>query len=150
VATADGYVTTRRGAVHGQARTWLAEAQRRLATAESLAATDPVAALAEAQQAAHWAGQARRAALADVDAWSPPGGGFAGGGDDALAGLAGAILGGILVGGGRPGYRRSRYGRGWGAWGGNGFGGSVTRSRRVGGGGSFRGGGSRRGGGGRF
>jgi LPXTG-motif cell wall-anchored protein len=149
VATANEYITTRRGAVASQARTWLAEAQRRLATAESLAATDPVAALAEAQQASQWAGQARRAALADVDAWSPPGGGFAGGGSDALAGLAGAILGGILVGGGGPGYRRSRYGGGWGAWGGNGFGGSGTRSRRSGGGG-FGGGRSWRGGGGRF
>lgn len=152
VATANEYITTRRGAVASQARTWLAEAQRRLATAESLAATDPVAALAEAQQAGQWASQARQAALADVDAWSPPGGGFAGGGQDALAGLAGAILGGILVGGGGPGYRRSRYGGGWGAWGGNGFGGSGTRSRRSGGGGfggGFRGG-SRRGGGGRF
>jgi uncharacterized membrane protein YgcG len=153
VASANEYITTRRGVVASQARTWLAEAQRRLATAEALAATDPVAALAEAQQATQWAGQARRAALADVDAWSPPGGGFAGGGDDALAGLAGAILGGILLGGG---YRGPRYGRigygggwgGWGGWGGNGFGGSGSRVRRGGGGGF--GGGSRRGGGGRF
>jgi uncharacterized membrane protein YgcG len=144
VASASQYIDTRRGAVASQARTWLAEAQRRLATAESLAATDPVAALAEAQQASQWASQARRTALADVDAWSPPGGGFAGGGNDALAGLAGAILGGILAGGG-PRYRRSPYG---GGWGGNGFGGSATRARRGGGGGF--GGGSRRGGGGRF
>jgi uncharacterized membrane protein YgcG len=151
VASANEYVTTRRGAVASDARTWLAEAQRRLATAESLAATDPVAALAEAQQASQLAGQARRAALADVDSWSPPGGGFAGGGDQALAGLAGAILGGILVGGGgygRPRYGRPGYGGGWGGWGGNGFGGSGSRARRGGGGGF--GGGSRRGGGGRF
>lgn len=151
IASANEYITTRRGAVASQARTWLAEAQRRLATAESLAATDPVTALAEAQQAGQWAGQARRAALADVDSWSPPGGGFAGGGQDALGGLAGAILGGILVGGGygRPRYGRRQYGGGWGGgWGGTGFGGSGSRARRGGGGGF--GGGSRRGGGGRF
>lgn len=144
VWAADEYITTRRGAVASQARTWLAEAQRRLASAESLAPGDPVAALAEAQQASHWAGQARRAALADVDSWSPPGGGFAGGGADPLAGIAGAILGGILAGGAGPRYRRSRHG----GWGGIGYGGSTSRARR-GGGGSF-GGGSRRGGGGRF
>jgi hypothetical protein len=136
IASANEYITTRRGAVASQSRTWLAEAQRRLATAESLATTDPVTALAEAQQASQWAGQARRAALADVDAWSPPGGGFAGGGQDALGGFAGAILGGILVGGGygRPRYGRRGYGGGWGGWGGNGFGGSSSRARRGGGG----------------
>ncbi len=154
VSTANEYITTRRGAVASQARTWMAEAQRRLASAEALAADDPVAALAEAEQASHWADQARQAAMEDVDAWAPPGGGIAGGGNEVLAGLAGAILGGILAGGMGPRRYGRRYGRGWGGgwgggwsggwsgglgggwggWGGNGFGGSGSRSRRGGGG----------------
>ena len=94
----------------GQARALLADAQRRLARAEELAEPDPVAALAEAQQAERLAEQAGLAARSDVDQWRTPGGyrapgpgGFAGpgsGGEAALGGLAGAILGGILVGGG--------------------------------------------------
>jgi hypothetical protein len=131
VAAAGDFIATRRAAVTSQARTWLAEAQRRLARAEALAATDPVSALDEAQQATRLAGQASQSARLEVESWSPPGGGFAGGGD---AGFAGALLGGILASGVGHHYGHSGYG------------GSRTRTRRSGGGGGAR----RHGGGGRF
>ena len=136
VAAASDFVTTRRGAVGGQARTWLAEAQRQLARAEAFAATDPVSALAAAQEAHRLAASAGQSARTDVDGWSS--GGSWGGGRGGGAGdvVLGAILGGILSGGGGGG--RSRGG-GWGGGGGGGgwsggFGGSGARSRRGGGG----------------
>lgn len=156
VAATGDFITTRRGAVGGQARAWLAEAQRHLALAESLAQTDPVTALTEAQEAHRLAASAGQSARADVQQWSGPGGyagygggyGGHGGGIDAGS-LAGAVLGGILAGGVRSG---GGFGGGFGSgglgggWGGGGFGGSGSRGRRTGGGG----GGGRRGGGGRF
>jgi uncharacterized membrane protein YgcG len=155
IAAAESFVNTRRGAVGGQARALLADAQRRLARAEELAEPDPVTALAEAQQAERLAEQAGVSARSDVDQWRTPGGygpgGFAGpgsGSEAALGALAGAILGGILVGGGGP--RRGGFGGGFGGFGGGGFGGGGRR----GGGGGFSpggfGGSGRRGGGGRF
>lgn len=151
VAAANSYITTRRGAVDTSARSTLVEAERRLAHAESLAAADPVTALAEAQQAQSLAATSSRIARADVLRFSD---GYdrtvyPSGGDD----IFGAILGGLITGGG-GGYRsRSRSGGSWGggswgggSWSGGGFGGSSSRGRRTGGGG----GGGRRGGGGRF
>jgi uncharacterized membrane protein YgcG len=145
IAAATDFVTTRRGAVGGQARTLLAEAQRRLDRAVALAADDPVAALAEAQQADRLAEQASRAAQADVDGWGSGGfGGRPGGADAFGGGLAGAILGGILMGGaGRHHHHGSTWSSGSGGFGG-GFGGSG------GFGGGFGGSGARHGGGGRF
>ncbi|MEU8235344.1 TPM domain-containing protein [Actinoplanes sp. NPDC048967] len=143
VAAAGDFITTRRGAVDAGARASLSEAQRHLALAESLAGSDPVAALGEAQQAQQLAASAGQAARADVQSW---GGGYGnrGGFDEAFAG---AVLGGILS-GGRGGFGRGGGGGfGGGGWGGGGFGGSASRGRRSGGGG---GGGGRRGGGGRF
>ncbi len=146
IAAATDFVGTRRGAVGGQARTLLAEAQRRLDRAVALAADDPVAALAEAQQADRLAEQAGRAAQADVDGWSSGGfGGRPGGGDAFAGGLAGAILGGILMGGaGRHQHHGSTWSSGSGGFGG-GFGGGSG-----GFGGGFGGSGTRHGGGGRF
>ena len=148
IAAAADFLNTRRGAVGSHARTLLAEAQRHLVRAETLATEDPVAALAEAQRADQIAEQAGRAAQSDVDGWAgyAQPGGFAGGGrSSGIDGLAGAILGGILIGGGRGGWG--------GGWGGGGYGGGGRR----GGGGGFGGrspggfgGSSRRGGGGRF
>ena len=153
ISAAGDFVNTRRGAVGERARTLLAEAQRHLDKAVALAQSDPVTALAEAQQADQIAEQATRAAHSDVDQWSSPRGpgGFAGpaGGGSGLDGLAGAILGGILIGGARGrGYGGGGFG---GGFGGGGFGGGGFR----GGGGSFGGHsaggfGGRRGGGGRF
>jgi uncharacterized membrane protein YgcG len=162
IAAATDFITTRRGAVGGQARTLLAEAQRHLERAVALAADDPVTALAEAQQADRLAEQASRAAQADVDGWSPGGfGGRPGAGDAFAGGLAAAILGGILMGGGRHHHHGSTWSSGSGGFGGGfggsggfggGFGGSGARHGGGGGfgGGGFGGGGGRHGGGGRF
>jgi ABC-type transporter Mla subunit MlaD len=146
ISAATDFVDTRRGAVREQARTLLAEARRLLGHAIAIAETDPVTALAEAQQADRLAEQASRAAQSDVDHWRQPVG-FAGpGAGGGLGGLAGAVLGGILIGSasGRSGWGggfgsggRSRGGR----FGGGGFGGRAP--------GGF-GGSGRRGGGGRF
>jgi hypothetical protein len=153
VAAASDFITTRRGAVDAGARASLSEAQRHLALAESLASTDPVAALAAAQQAQSLAASASESARHDVANWGGYGGygsGYGGRGFDAGS-FAGAVLGGILAGQSRGGS----WGGGWGGgggygggWGGGGFGGSGSRGRRTGGGGG--GGGGRRGGGGRF
>ncbi|GAA3338328.1 hypothetical protein GCM10020358_18030 [Amorphoplanes nipponensis] len=148
VAAASDFITTRRGAVDAGARASLSEAQRHLALAEGLAASDPAAALTEAQQAQQLAASAGHAARADVQSWGGYGGGYGGQGGFDGGAFAGAVLGGILAGGG--GFRGGGggYGGGWGGggWGGGGFGGSASRGRRSGGGG----GGGRRGGGGRF
>ncbi|SNY64802.1 TPM domain-containing protein [Paractinoplanes atraurantiacus] len=129
VFAANDFITTRRGAVDYNARAALSEAQRHLSLAESLAASDPVTALAEAQQAHQLASRAGQSARVDVQTWGGGGGYRQPGGFDAGA-FAGAVLGGILAGGGRS------HG---------GFGGSNRR-----GGGGHSGGGGRRGGGGRF
>lgn len=99
VDAATEFITNRRGAVGAQARTRLAEAQRRLDEAAGLAASDPVAAVAAARSAQNLAEQAAAAARDDVTRWSMPSrGGFGpsvviGGG----GGLTGAVLGGILL-----------------------------------------------------
>ncbi|WP_418958927.1 TPM domain-containing protein [Streptomyces tritici] len=139
VGAAADYVTTHRGAVGSEARTRLAEAQRRLDRAGELTeAGDPQGALAEARQADALARQAQDLAEQDVRGYGYPGPSRTAGG----SGLGGAVLGGIILGG--------LFGGGSGGFGGGGFGGGFG-----GGGpgpGSFGGGGTRgrRGGGGRF
>ncbi|WP_308016477.1 TPM domain-containing protein [Jidongwangia harbinensis] len=131
VAAAGDFITTRRGAVDAGARASLSEAHRHLTLAESLATTDPVQAVIEAQQAQRLAASANQAARADVDRWG--GGGLGGGygGFDAGS-FAGAVLGGIIAGGGRS---RGGFGGGrGGGFSGGGFGGSGSRGRRTGGG----------------
>ncbi|MFJ8748362.1 TPM domain-containing protein [Streptomyces sp. NPDC102441] len=144
IGAAADYVTTNRGAVGSQARTRLAEAQRRWETARELSeGPDPQAALTEAQQADALAAQARSLAEQDVRGYRD-GSGF--GGPRGGGGAGGAVLGGILLGGllggGRGGGLGGGFGGGFGGSGG-GFGGGP---------GSFGGGGTRgrRGGGGRF
>ncbi|MFD0023464.1 TPM domain-containing protein [Streptomyces sp. NPDC058382] len=141
IGAAADYIGTHRGAVGSQARTRLAEAQRRLERAGELAGTDDAqGALAEAHRADSLAGQAQSLAEQDVRAYGNRGGpgGVQGGGMGGAV-LGGILLGGLLGGGGRGG------GFGGGGFGGGGFGGG-------GGPGSFGGGGTRgrRGGGGRF
>ncbi|MGW2085892.1 TPM domain-containing protein [Streptomyces sp. NPDC001880] len=135
IAAAADYISTNRGAVGSQARTRLAEAQRRLERSRELAgAGDPQGALAEAQQADSLAGLARSLAEQDVRSYgSGPGGTRAGGGGTGGAVLGGIILGGLLGGGGRGG---GGYGGGFGGGGGGpgSFGGGGTRGRRGGGG----------------
>jgi uncharacterized membrane protein YgcG len=138
VSAAEDFITARRGAVGAEARTRLAEAGRVLVEAESLAATDPDAALAASQRANSLAAAAIARARNDVDGFAvqDPGGygpGYRTGGSGGN-GVMGAVLGGILIntllsggGGGRRGG-----GGGFGIPGG--FGGAGSRSRRGGGG----------------
>ncbi|WP_370414707.1 TPM domain-containing protein [Streptomyces fradiae] len=146
IGAAADYVTTHRGAVGAEARTRLAEAQRRLDRAEQLADEDPAAALSEAQQADALARRAQDLAEQDVRRYGNPNGlggatgGVAGSGG---GGLGGAVLGGIILGGLFGGGGPSRGGSGGSGGFGGGFGGGP---------GSFGGGGTRGrlGGGGRF
>ncbi|MFJ6515013.1 TPM domain-containing protein [Streptomyces sp. NPDC091406] len=150
IGAAADYITTNRGAVGSQARTRLAEAQRRWERARELSATDAQGALAEARQADALAGQAMALAEQDVRGFrSPQGpggmGGLGGGGGGGMGGavLGGIILGGLFGGGGRGGGYGGGFGGGFGGGRSGGFGGGP---------GSFGGGGTRgrRGGGGRF
>ncbi|WP_431800164.1 TPM domain-containing protein [Microbacterium kunmingense] len=149
VAAAEDYITTRRGAIGANARTRLAEAGAAAVRADHLQATDPRAALAEAQRAQALADEALSSAQRDVGAFDRggynsdgmfDGGPSGGGGSDIL----GAILGGIVVNSLRGGGGSSRRSGGSGSFGRR-SGGAVFRT------GSFGGGGTRgRRGGGRF
>ncbi|MFD8799477.1 TPM domain-containing protein [Streptomyces atroolivaceus] len=140
IGAAADFVATNRGAVGSQARTRLAEAQRRWERAGELSAgNDPQGALAEARQADALAAQARSLAEQDVRGYRDRNGfgGPRGGGGTGGAVLGGIILGGLL-GGGRGGMGGG-YGGGFGPSGGFGggpgsFGGGGTRGRRGGGG----------------
>ena len=132
IQAADDFITTRRGAVGAEARTRLAEAQRRFEA--GLGAPDPIAALEQVQAADTLADQAYVLAQQDEarvrDAQRRDGG---------SGSLGTIVLGGILIdamtrGGGSYGGSRgpsfpSGGGRGPGS-----FGGSATRGRRSGGG----------------
>ncbi|MFC5882066.1 TPM domain-containing protein [Streptomyces virginiae] len=138
IGAATDYITTTRGAVGSQARTRLAEAGRRLDRAGALAAGDPPAALAEAQQADALARQAQQLAEQDVRAYQDPYAGRRGGGQGGAV-LGGIILGEILRGGFAGGGRGGGGFGGFGGGGGSGpgsFGGGGTRGR-MGGGGRF-------------
>ncbi|MBT2365146.1 TPM domain-containing protein [Streptomyces sp. ISL-10] len=124
-AAAD-YITTHRGAVGSEARTRLAEAQRRLERAEALGEGDAQAALTEAQHADAPARQALSLAENDVRGYVGPGGQggpFGPGGGSGLGGgtgLGGAVLGGIILGGmfggggeGRGGFADGAFGDGF-------------------------------------
>ncbi|MFJ8445735.1 TPM domain-containing protein [[Kitasatospora] papulosa] len=127
VGAAADYITTHRGAVGSQARTRLAEAERRWERAGELSAVDdPRGALAEARQADALAAQARSLAERDVRGYHDRND-FGGG-----SGAGGAVLGGIIL-GGLPGCGP---GGGFGGSGGvpGSFGGGGTRGRRGGGG----------------
>ncbi|MER7518627.1 TPM domain-containing protein [Streptomyces sp. NPDC126499] len=145
IGAAGDYITTHRGAVGAEARTRLAEAQRRLDRAGELAGDDPQSALAEAQRADALARRAQELAEQDVRTYGNPNGlgGVTGVGGAGGGGLGGAVLGGILLGGLFGGGRGGGFGGHGGGFGGGGFGGGP---------GSFGGGGTRGrlGGGGRF
>lgn len=123
------YIRARRGGVGSEARTRLAEAERNLQQAVAVQSTDPVSALAYAQQANALAAQAADMAQQDVDGFG--GGGFGGGfGGGRGNGMGGAILGGILI---DSILRGGSHGGGWGGGGFGGFGGGGF----GGGGGGF-------------
>ncbi|MEU9295801.1 TPM domain-containing protein [Streptomyces sp. NPDC048266] len=150
IGAASDYIATHRGAVGSEARTRLAEAQRRWEKAQALAeADDPQTALAEAQRADALARRAQDLAEQDVRTYGNPNGlgGVTGVGGNAGGGLGGAVLGGIILGGlfggGRGGGHGGFGGGSGGGFGGGGFGGgpgsfggSGTRGR-LGGGGRF-------------
>lgn len=130
--SANEFITTRRGGVGSAARTRASEADRHLAQATALVATDPVAALAEAQQASQLAAAALDYARADVSSFESQsqagGGSYA---DSGYRGSGGADLGGILT-----GWLLGGGGGGGGSWGGGGSSGSYrsgsSRSSRSG------------------
>ncbi|MEU9285273.1 hypothetical protein AB0D57_11235 [Streptomyces sp. NPDC048275] len=104
VALAADFVTTHRGAVDGEARTRLAEAERHLAPASPT--------LADVQRADELARDTERLAERDVLAYGNPYAGPEG------TGVGGAVLGGILL-GNAPGAPAAS------------FGGPRTRNRRA-------------------
>ncbi|MBY8877071.1 TPM domain-containing protein [Streptomyces sp. PLK6-54] len=147
VAAARDIVTTHRGAIGSQARTRLAEAERRLRLAEASAVTDPAAALEHAHDADRLAREAQAFAGQDVSGFADLGGfgGFGGHGvgrrtTGGMGGMGGALLGGILLGGvlGGGGGGFGGTGGDFGGFGGGpgSFGGGQTRGR-MGGGGRF-------------
>ncbi|MHA7133504.1 TPM domain-containing protein [Oerskovia turbata] len=145
VRATNDYIETRRGAVGPEARTRLSEAIRLLGEARALQASDPVRALATAQQADSLAQSAAQLAQRDASAWeSQQGGpGMFGGGSGGGSNVGGMVLGGILLDqilrGGGGGGHRSGGGFG-GGFGGGGFGGGRSSGGRSGGGRSSRGG----------
>jgi uncharacterized membrane protein YgcG len=146
------FIASRRRGVGEVARTRLAEAQRHLATASGLLATDVAAAQNEGQRALTLAQDAYRQAQDDFSDWDQGGPGWgqrrSSGGDqtaEVLGSILGGVIGGVLSGGGRSGG-------GWGGspWGGSGGGIDFGRSSGGGwgGGGGFGSGGFGGGGGG--
>jgi hypothetical protein len=126
--SAEDYVSTRRGGVGAAARTRLAEAHRHYRLAVTAGPADPESGLREAQRADALAQQARALAEEDVARFRysepAPVSGRSGG-----AGLAGAVLGGILIDSLLSGAGR---GGGFGVGGGLGpgsFGGTGSRGR---------------------
>ena len=118
VQSANEYVTTRRGGIGATARTRASEAERHLAEATALAASDPVGALREAKQAIALAESALEYARSDVEGFSAvPADSYGSDGAD-----LGGILGDWLLGGGGNSGRSSGGGGGW-------FGGGGGSSR---------------------
>ncbi len=145
ITAADDFITTRRGGVGASARTRLAEARRHFQQAIAGAQDHPEAAVDEAQRADALAKEARSLAEQGIAEFSRGLGGGAGdfgggagdfggsGGDfggsgDAQSGVAGAILGGILI-DWEPGRPADRSGAGELGTPGS-FGGAGTRGRR--------------------
>ncbi|MCX5042700.1 TPM domain-containing protein [Aldersonia sp. NBC_00410] len=137
IAAATDFISTRRGAVNAQARTRLAEGQRRLDEARRLAATEPEEALEHARAATELGSRALLSAQADVEHWESsrqP----VGGGPDVGAVLGGVLIDSILRGGFAGGSPGRRYGSGGHArMGSPGSFGGAGSSRRIGGGGRF-------------
>jgi uncharacterized protein YukE len=100
IATANDFISTRRGAIGATARTRLAEANAAYADAVGSQSTDPARALDRATRAYDLASQALSSARSEVDAFNTGGwgGGWSGGGYNRGSDLGGDILGGILGG----------------------------------------------------
>jgi uncharacterized membrane protein YgcG len=125
------FIASRRRGVGEVARTRLAEAQRNLADATGLLATDPSEALARGKRAQALAREAYQLAQDDFSDWDQGGPGWGQrrgrGGDqtvELLGSILGGVIGGVLAGGGRSG----------GGWGGSPWGGGGDAGRSIGGG----------------
>jgi uncharacterized membrane protein YgcG len=151
IRQAEAFIGARSSGIGREARTRLAEAQRHLAQADTIKATDLAGATIEAQRADNMATSAYSLASADFtgyDTGSRYGGGRRGGGAGVGANVGGAILGGIIGGmlaggrGGRGGFGGTPWGSG-GGWTGGGSHGSFGGfgGGGHGGGGGFGGGG---------
>ena len=155
VDAATSFISTRRGAISSVPRTRLDQASAQLSRAESLATSDPKAALTAAGEASELARTALSAAQRELDSayaaqQSPFGGGdrygdYRSGYGSSGSGLGDAILGGIIGGilsGGGASRRNDRdwggFGGGWGGSGGfgggfsGGFSSGTSRSSRGG------------------
>jgi uncharacterized membrane protein YgcG len=143
---ARAFIGTRRNGIGREARTKLAEAERHLGLADSLAATDLNTATIEAGVATNMATAAYNLAsgdFVDYERGTSPrgGGGYGGGGGSNVAGaILGGIIGGMLSGGRGGGFGGTRWGSG-GGWTGGGGGGFGGFGGSHGGGGSWSGGG---------
>jgi len=126
---ATSFIGPRGGGVRRTARTRLASADRLLAQANAVAATDPRRALEMANQADRLAGEAYSLAVMDFSRWNGGGPGASSSGSDIAGAVLGGIIGGILSGGGRGG-----------GWGGSPWGSSDRSSGPFGGGGMGGGG----------
>jgi hypothetical protein len=137
------YITTRRGSIGETARTRISEADRHLATAIALAATDPVAALAAAQQANQLATTAMNIASNEVERYTSSSAYSDSSYDGGGTGLGG-ILGDLIFGGESSGGGGGIFGGGsGGGWSGGSRSGrssysGSSRSRSSGFGGSSR------------
>lgn len=130
VSAASEYVWARRGGVKAEARTRLREAERHLQEAQRLQTSDPVAALANANDAIRLANEAQNIARNDVDDFNNSGyGGRGGHRGNSNSAMLGGILLGTLLGGNNSG------GFGGGSWGGGSFGGGFGGGGGLGGGG---------------
>jgi uncharacterized membrane protein YgcG len=143
---ARAFIGSRRDGIGREARTKLAEAERHLGLADSLAATDLNTATIEAGVATNMATASYNLAsgdFVDYERGRPPrgGGGYGGGGGSNVAGaILGGIIGGMLSGGRGGGFGGTRWGSG-GGWTGGGGGGFGGFGGSHGGGGSWSGGG---------
>lgn len=128
------FIAARRRGVGETARTRLAEAQRLVSEAATLASSDPAAALEVSRRAQALAQDAYRLAQSDFSDWDQggPGWGQRSGSGDQTAEILGQILGGVL-----GGVVRGGGGGGWGGspWGSGGGGGSSPGGGGLGGGG---------------
>ncbi len=148
------YIAARRRGVGESARTRLAEAQRLVGQASTLASTEPARALDVGRRAQALAQEAYRLAQSDFDDWDQGGPGWgqrSSTGGDQTAEILGQILGGLIGGavrGGGGGWGGSPWGSG-GRRGGGGLGGlGGGLGGGWGGGGGFGSGGFGGGGGG--
>jgi uncharacterized membrane protein YgcG len=159
VNQAQAFINARSKGVGREARTRLAEAERHLAQADAIVASDLAGATVEAHRAENMATSAYSLASSDFSGFDTGsryrgGGGFGGGtGSSPGAAIGGAILGGIIGGmlsGGRGsggGFGGTPWGSGGGWTGGGGGGGFGGFGGGHGGGGGFGGGGHGGGGG---